>query len=257
MKISFSVRSSAGLVRAANEDAHYHSADGMPMLFAVFDGMGGLQNGQLAARMAVARIEDAEFDFKNLNNPEEIDAWVQEYVADANGRICDRMRELAVRMGSTLALVVVAEDFIKAYNIGDSRIYVLRAGLFSMISEEHTLAEQKVRMGILTPEQARGHPDRHKLTRHLGIFADEMAIAAAILDPIPLDRPCRLLLCTDGLTDMVDGHRIEDILRGGGDAETTANRLLKEALDNGGADNATCIVLDVQSDAGKGGVTGR
>lgn len=245
MKASFFAVSNIGLVRTSNEDAYYNSADGVPMIFAVFDGMGGLKNGRVAAEIALAQIDASDLEIKKSKTLDEIDDRVEKFVSEANENICSKIQELTVRMGTTFALVVITEKFIKAYNIGDSRIYILRNGFFSRISEEHTLAEQKVQMGILTPEQAECHPDRHKLTRHLGVFEDEMIIAAATSDPISLDIPCRLLLCTDGLTDMVEDSRIEEVLRSTANVETTANTLLKEALANGGIDNITCIVVDV------------
>lgn len=252
--INYFVISNTGYVRTQNEDAHYHDTGEAPMIFAIFDGMGGLQNGRVAAQMAVEQLDACKFDIKRAKSPDEIDAVVQKYVEAANRKICAQMKELAVRMGTTLALAVVTKDFIKAYNIGDSRIYLLCDGKFSQISEEHTLAEQKVQLGMLTAEEAKHHPDRHKLTRHLGVFEDEMAISAAVLDPIPIDGENRLLLCTDGLTDMVDDDRIEEILRRESDAKKAAERLIDEALANGGMDNVTCVVVDVAPGQAKTGV---
>ncbi|MDR1205473.1 MAG: protein phosphatase 2C domain-containing protein, partial [Peptococcaceae bacterium] len=186
--------------------------------------------------------------------PDETDAAVQGFVANANQLLCAQMNQKSVRMGTTLAMILVTPDVIKPYNLGDSRIYALSDEGFRQISEDHTLIMQKVRMGIITEDQARFDRDRHKLTQYLGIFEDELTVVAEVLDPLPLERDYRVLLCSDGLTDMVDGGRIEEILRDALTPAGAADRLVNEALSNGGKDNVTCIVVDV---AGSGGMRAR
>jgi protein phosphatase len=100
-------------------------------------------------------------------------------------------------------------------------------------------------MGLLTEAEAEHDRDRHRLTRHLGIFEDEMIVEPAIAEPLPIGEGCRVLLCSDGLTDMAGEARIGDILRREPAAEDAAERLLTEALENGGRDNVTCVVVDV------------
>ncbi|MDR1299298.1 MAG: protein phosphatase 2C domain-containing protein [Oscillospiraceae bacterium] len=212
-----------------------------PCVFAVCDGMGGQEDGEFASLAAVSALAELESALKTMP-PEELDAAVQNYVSGVNGQLCAEMAERYVRIGATLALVVVMRGAVRQYNIGDSRIYALSGGALRQISEEHTLAAQKVRMGVLTPEQAETDRDRHKLTQYLGIFEDEMTIIAEPRPPIPA--PVRMLLCSDGLTDMLPDGRIEEILNSAaiGDA---ANLLVSEALENGGADNVTCVVIDI------------
>jgi protein phosphatase len=153
-------------------------------------------------------------------------------------------------MGTTLALVVVTRHVIKSYNIGDSRIYALRdddgasSGNFSLISEDHTLAAQKVKIGVITEEQALSDRGRHRLTRYLGIFEDEMIVSPDIIEPLPAVQSRRVLLCSDGLTDMVADSRVGEILRLANTADEAVDLLLDEALKNGGTDNVTCVVVD-------------
>jgi protein phosphatase len=119
-------------------------------------------------------------------------------------------------------------------------------GSLEQISEDHTLTMQKVKMGVLTLEQAQRDRDRHKLTRYLGIFEDEMTLEAdsLTLPPLPAAEHRRLLLCSDGLTDMLPDERIAEILLAA-TINDAADLLVEEALTAGGKDNVTCIIIDV------------
>jgi protein phosphatase len=218
-----------------------------PCVFAVCDGMGGQNDGETASLTAVSVLaQHTKTILASLAG--DIDFAVQSYVTRVNAVLCDKMRAKSVRMGTTLALVVIAGNAIHAYSIGDSRIYLLKNGELRQISKDHTVAEQKIELGILTRDEARAHKDRHKLTNCLGVFEDEMTAAADVIPAVAADAKCRLLICTDGLTDMVDDRRIRKILlsaRGAGDA----GRLLTESAHTGGGeDNVTCVVLDITRD---------
>ncbi|MDR2176158.1 MAG: protein phosphatase 2C domain-containing protein [Synergistaceae bacterium] len=264
MNLSFSARSHIGRVRINNEDNLYCDGAAMtpenrdapfalsggadtPCIFAVCDGMGGEADGEFASLTAVAALAEHAEAIESAASAEadEIHTAVRKFVTDANGRLCDAMRAKPGRMGTTLALAVVTDEAVYAYNLGDSRIYVLKEGRVCRLSEDHTLAAQKVEMGLLTEEEARTSRWGHSLTRHLGLFEDEMIVVPAAAEPLPIGGGCRLLLCSDGLTDMVRDARIEEILRSGPAAEDAAERLLAEALRNGGRDNVTCVVVDV------------
>jgi protein phosphatase len=155
------------------------------------------------------------------------------------------MRETPGRMGTTLAMAVVAGDKIRTYAIGDSRIYLLKKGKLRQLSMDHTIAEQKISLGLLTREEARVHRDRHKLTNCIGVFEDEFEAAADILPPQPATEKCRMLICSDGLTDMVSDDRIRKIMLSSRGAAKAGESLVEAALEGGGADNVTCIVFDV------------
>jgi protein phosphatase len=258
--ISFAAQSDMGKVRANNEDNLYcdgvtltpetrdlHFAlsgnTAVPCMLAVCDGMGGQEDGEFASLAAVTALGECAETVKAAASAS-LDAIVQEFVTKTNGLLCDKMREKSVRIGTTFALVIIAEQVIKLYNLGDSRIYALYGDRFSRVSEEHTLTEQKVKMGLLTEEQAEKDRDRHKLTQYLGIFEDELSVTAEVLEALPRDRNCRLLLCSDGLTDMVKNARIEEVMRTARSAEDAVRLLVAEALENGGRDNVTCIVAD-------------
>jgi protein phosphatase len=263
--ISFSALSHTGCVRLNNEDNLYcngavltpDSRDApfalsgganAPCIFAVCDGMGGEADGEFASLTTVTTLAEHAKEMESAVSADEIHASVRRFVTDANNRLCDAMRAKPVRMGTTLAMVIVTDDAIYAYNLGDSRIYALQSsGRLTRVSEDHTLAAQKVRMGLLTEKEARTSCWRHKLTRHLGLFEDEMIVVPTVAEPLTLDGGYRMLLCSDGLTDMVEDARIEEILRAESTAGDAAGRLLTEALKNGGRDNVTCVVVDADS----------
>ena len=281
MRISFTACSHPGKVRTNNEDNLYcdgqdvlvpttahggtrlSSADGLtltpetrdvpfsrngesgvPCLFAVCDGMGGEADGEFASLTAVTTLGEHAQVIKSAAFFDNTDKAMQDFVTDANDRLCRAMRSRSARMGTTLALAVITEDTVRTYNIGDSRIYRLQDGAFSRLSVDHTLAAQKVRMGLLTEEEAQKDRSRHVLTRYLGVFGEEMIIEADVIAPFAVNTGCRLLLCSDGLTDMVSECEIETVLRGAPDTGTAADTLIAKALQNGGKDNVTCIVID-------------
>jgi len=261
MKMNYSAQSHMGKIRANNEDNLYCAGvfltpetcdapfalsgeTAIPCVFAVCDGMGGQEDGEFASFTAAGLLSELETAVKNAPF-DKIDGSVQEYVTKANELICARMREKSVRIGTTLALVIVTENGVKSYNIGDSRIYELINGNLRQISEDHTLTMQKVKMGVLTKEQARIDRDRNKLTRYLGIFEDEMVLKAEPLETPLLTERRRFLLCSDGLTDSVPDVRIEEILKNAAIADV-AGQLVNEALAGGGKDNITCVVVDAE-----------
>jgi len=261
LAVTYAVRSDIGLKRETNEDNLYacgitisvenriipfsfNGTSNIPCLFAICDGMGGYADGDFASTTAINVLMEYAEQIKSTKIPDTI---VQEYILKSNNILCDAMRERSIRMGTTLALVVVQPDCVHAYNLGDSRIYTLCGSEFKKISEDHTLASPKIKLGVLTDAQARKDKDWHRLTAYLGIFADELEICAEILPVLPAENGLRMLLCSDGLTDMVLDDRIEEIMRYNQEPDKVVYYLFEEALNNGGRDNITIIVFDIQS----------
>lgn len=257
----FTASSHPGNVRMNNEDNLY--CDGVfltsgvqdtplsfngtaqfPCVFAVCDGMGGEAQGELASLTVVNALNEYAEKIKSQSSSKHINEIVQSFISDANNRLCKIMREKSLRMGTTLALVIISEGIVHAYNIGDSRIYKFKHGMLSRISEDHTIAAQKIKMGLLDEEQARHDKSRHVLTRCIGIFDDEMILTPYIIPPFSVDKECRLLLCSDGLTDMLPDTKIESIMLKHQETSSTINALVDSALQNGGRDNITCIIID-------------
>ena len=230
-----------GRVRQANEDA-FLAVDGF---FAVADGMGGHQAGEVASRVALDALHDA---FGAAGTDVLVGA-----VEVANTEVVDRSNadpELA-GMGTTvvaMALVDVAgRDAIGVVNVGDSRLYLLSDGALTQITEDHSLVATMVRQGRLTEAEAAVHPQRNILTRALGIDGSVLVDSWEIL-PVLGDR---YLLCSDGLFNEVDDNRIAATLRRLADPQEACRELVRLANEGGGRDNITCVVVDVVDDSGR------
>ncbi len=246
-----------GRIRNNNEDNYYCNgkvrqdlnepvtaacADGKvcKTLFAVADGMGGSANGEIASSYTVASLRPAVLS--------QVQQCAQASIRAANDQICSHIRKTACgSMGSTLAALYLDSDTAVGCNVGDSRIYLYRSRHLRQISNDHTTAQMLVNMGALTPEQAKTHPGRRVLRQHIGIFEEELTIAPSFTDPIALQHSDVFLLCSDGLTDMVTDEQISRILDGDGSAEDLAEALIQQALEQGGRDNVTALVVKIQN----------
>lgn len=224
-----------GLVRERNEDGYLVR----PPLFAVADGMGGHRGGEVACRLALETLERPA------------DAPLAERVREANRVVYERsMLDRSVAgMGTTLTAAVLEGDRLRLAHVGDSRAYLLREGRLERLTEDHTIVHQMVRQGRLTEEEAAWHPYRSVLTRALGTEPD-VPVDEAVLEVRPGDR---VILCTDGLTSMVEEARIGEVLRTTADPQEAADRLVQEAIAAGGLDNVTVVVLDLEEDPDEGG----
>ncbi len=230
--------SDVGRVRTVNEDLAIESSP----LYGVADGMGGHAGGDVAARTAVDALESA---FRREPTLEGFLAAVHE----ANRAVWDRSRfEWDLRgMGTTLTVAALIKDpdaeadRLVLVNVGDSRAYLLRDGLFEQLTSDHSVAEELVARGELTPDQAAQHPQRHILTRALGV-SPAVDVDAWELVPQVGDR---YLLCSDGLSNEVDDGIIARILGSDDSPTQTAEDLVSAANQQGGNDNITVVVLDV------------
>lgn len=227
-----------GLYKRAPEETHFSKKDLVYHggLFAVCDGMGGEEYGEKASLFAVESLK--EFQNKDFNK------YVNEYIEKANKRICDLIEENnGTRSGTTLALIYINNGRFVSYNIGDSRVYLFRNGKLTQISKDHTRVSQMIKMGVMTKEQASTHKDRHVLTQHLGIFPDELIIQAYKSPESEIINNDLYLLCSDGLTDMLQDSEIESILKKEASAKEYVETLIKAALENGGKDNVTVGII--------------
>lgn len=253
MRLDAAVKTHVGRVRQNNEDNFYlrgqlrqdlsqlqmearHRGEDIQALFAVADGMGGEENGEVASLVTVQSLCAC-----GLSGVRETAA---ESIRQANGLICEEISRSGKRMGSTLAALYIDGGRAVCCNVGDSRIYRMRKGTLCQLSEDHTRVQQMIRMGALTREQARTHKSRHILTQNIGIFEEEMVIEPYFSEPMELEAGDVFLLCSDGLTDMVGDDRIGQILLEG-KPERQARELVDLALREGGRDNVTVLVLRV------------
>jgi PPM family protein phosphatase len=227
----------AGKVRQNNEDALLVGEGEDETLFIVADGIGGFEAGEVASSLAVEVLKD-------LPPGESFKAAIGE----ANRRIvaAGRGDEKLSGMGTTVVAIrfggTQGEPVAEVAHVGDSRAYLLRGGDMKPITEDHSLVAELVRSGDLTRDQAAEHPQKNLITRALGAD-EEVDVDTAIL---PIEAGDRILLCSDGLSDMVSEAGISEILAGSSDdPERAARGLLSAALDAGGNDNITVVVVDV------------
>ncbi len=229
-----------GRKRRHNEDAYVVE----PPLFAVADGMGGAKAGEIASSLAAAALTDSAEDG---TGQERVVALIQE----ANRRVFERARDdqSASGMGTTMTVAVVEDGRVVIGHVGDSRAYLLRGGELEQLTEDHSLVAELVRSGKLSPEEAEVHPQRSVITRAVGTEPD-VDVDAFAVDAQPGDV---FLICSDGLTDMVDRPTILDLVeRHGDDLDAAAKALVAAANKRGGDDNITVVFFEISADASTG-----
>lgn len=231
-----------GRVRVRNEDAFLASADSA--LYAVADGMGGHAAGDVASRLAV-RALGAAFDGEHppAADAESLAARLRAAFVQANETILEhaRVNSACAGMGTTLTCLAplsTTSDCVLVH-IGDSRAYCLRGGDLVQLTRDHTWVQEQVDAGMLTPRQARHHPNSSVLTRVLGM-PDPGPADAAVVEVEPGDR---YLLCSDGLTNMIEHPDLREMLLRDVPLEQHARDLIDAANLRGGIDNATVVLL--------------
>jgi protein phosphatase len=228
-------RTDTGRQRRGNEDAFYARAP----LFAVADGMGGAQAGEVASHLAVEVLEQGLPEGAGS-----IEERLRARVSEANVRIMESAQADDARagMGTTLTVAYVGEDDLTVAHVGDSRLYRLRDGTFERLTDDHSLVEELVRQGKLTPEEADEHPQRSIITRALGaeegVEADSATWAGRQDDVY--------LICSDGLTSMVAEARVAEILAGASSLAAAGRALIDAANDAGGRDNITVVLFRLE-----------
>lgn len=228
------VATSIGQVRNQNEDAFMHS----DRVFAVCDGMGGHQAGEVASKLAISVIETYDFSAKDPVH-DVIDAINKAHKVIQNKAVVPSRKGMGTTV--TLALIDNKDGHYNLYlgHVGDSRAYLLRAKELKQITSDHSVVGQLVKNGSLSKDEAFNHPHRHIVTQALGIDQIEIETYSNTLS-----HQDQVILCTDGLTDVVNDQQIEEILNNN-EPQTAADKLIKAANDNGGPDNITVIIVAV------------
>ncbi len=229
-----------GKVRKNNEDSILVGTGRDETLFVVADGIGGFEAGEVASSIAIEVLKEVV--------PSES---MEDAIGEANRRILDAARgdEKLSNMGTTVVAmrfgVREEEPVAEISHVGDSRAYLLRDGTLRPLTEDHSLVAELVRSGDLTRAQASEHPQKNLITRALGA-EDEVEVDTIVLPVEPGDR---LLLCSDGLTDMVPEPKMLDLLASSPEGpEKASHTLVRAALDAGGADNVTVVIVDVKEE---------
>ena len=234
--------SDVGLVRKVNEDSLLVA----PPVFVVADGMGGHSGGDVASRLVVEEFERLSHDYDPTRGAEQVaDAFVRAQARIVEYAEAQRATAPGWHAGTTAVVAALAEDdgetkWLLA-NLGDSRIYRLRDGELDQVSVDHSVVQELLDAGEISSDEAATHPERHVITRALG--------SPEGIDPdfflLPLAAAERLLLCSDGVSGMIDDRAIEHILNTVADPRDAADALVRASLEAGGRDNATAVVVDV------------
>jgi len=235
-----------GRMRKNNQDRYLS----MGRLAAVADGMGGHRAGEVASQIAIEELKALQ-----QAGPWASEAAVGEALRAAFLQANRRIREMSAGdrdlegMGTTLVALLEHGDSVHLANVGDSRAYLLRHGELSQVTVDHSLVQELVDEGRLRPEEAGRHPQRSIITRALGVDAEvEVDLFTYKLQPGD-----RLLLCTDGLSGVVDETRIRNVLLRVPDPQHAAEQLVEMANESGGPDNITAIVLDTEDRTARAG----
>lgn len=236
---SFSV-TDVGQKRELNEDYVFASVQpvgNLPNLFVIADGMGGHNAGDFASCYAVqVLLENIK---KDMNfNPVKI---IRHAMETANAQLIEQASKVRAMagMGTTMVAVTVVGHYAYVANVGDSRLYVLGEDI-QQITKDHSLVQEMVRMGELTQEEVRNHPDKNIITRALGAGK---TLNVDFFD-VRLEPDQKILLCSDGLSNMLTDQEILDIVKMAGEERDPATDLVRKANENGGKDNISVIVVE-------------
>ncbi|MCL2698695.1 MAG: Stp1/IreP family PP2C-type Ser/Thr phosphatase [Defluviitaleaceae bacterium] len=237
-------KTDVGNIRENNEDVLYASTDpvgSLPNLFLVADGMGGHKAGEIASRNAM------RFFLDYINENQCRDGELLDHMAEAVRHANNAVYEMSLTdsnysgMGTTFTGCVISEGKALMVHIGDSRVYLLNNGELRQITNDHTFVSEMVRAGQFSKEEAERHPGRNALTRALGVELDVSA-DAPMTAVAPGDT---LLICSDGLSNMVAEPDIAEVLRSDHSIDVKTDALIVNAKENGGMDNITVVLVEL------------
>jgi protein phosphatase len=255
MRVESESVSDIGRKRKSNED--FYCADDEQGLYVVADGMGGHAAGEVASEVAVETIEE----FIKLTGDSQDQTWpygldenlsfngnrLKTSIRFANRRVIEKTREQAEYegMATTVVAALIGDDQADIAHVGDSRLYLIREGHIECLTDDHSWVNEQVLSGVMDVEQARTHPLRNVVTRALG-GKEELEVDMQTLQLQAMDL---LLLCSDGLTSMLDDEEIlKIILTDGHDKQRALSGLIDAANQSGGEDNTTAILLSLHDD---------
>jgi protein phosphatase len=263
--LSVAAQTHAGMTGKNNEDRYaitsykLSESEVTPVVFAVVaDGIGGHRAGEVAAELAVNHISQVVAE-SNGHHPQKI---LEKAIQEASNSIADHASSTPDQegMGSTCACVWVIGDQLYTASVGDTRIYLLREGRVQQLTTDHTWIQEALEKNIITQDYARDHPNIHVIRRYLGspeppevdfrlrLYDSESDTLAEGNQGMPLYPGDTLLICSDGLTDLVWNDEIGEIIRTKGNIKTAAQGLIDTANQRGGHDNITVVLITVPRD---------
>lgn len=242
--MEYSYLTDSGKVRDHNEDSVtvIKNSSG-EILLAVADGMGGHRGGEIASSIAISHIGKRFAEISSLGNKEDAINWIKDVVSEANVQIYKYTNENpeSAGMGTTLVLAVLTNQFLLFGNIGDSSGYVFKNERIHKITTDHTLVNLLVKSGELTEEEAKDHPRKNVLMRALG------ATTKVEMDIFDVERDVDgIMLCSDGLTNMLDDEQISKVLCENTSVEEKLKKLIIKSNNRGGTDNISVAYLSME-----------
>lgn len=239
--MEFSYLTDPGQVRDHNEDSvTIVKNEKGEILMAVADGMGGHKGGEIASSIAITHIGKRFIDTSSVGSKEDAINFLKEIVSEANMLLYKYMEENpeSVGMGTTIVIALLTDDFLLFGNIGDSSGFVIKNKKLYKITSDHTLVNLLVKSGEITEEEAKEHPRKNVLMRALGA---NMTVEMDVFD-VEKDVSA-ILLCSDGLTNMLDTSQIEIVLDSNLDIDAKVQKLINKANNRGGTDNISVAYL--------------
>lgn len=233
-----------GMVREVNQDYVYTTDNPLgplPNLFVVADGMGGHQAGDYASKYTVEVIRRE----LKASEEEDIEKALVSAIKTANREIIKKANSdpHLKGMGTTVVVATIVKQMMYFANVGDSRLYLINQGI-TQLTKDHSLVEEMVRLGGIKPEEAKSHPDKNIITRAIGAKAE----VDVDFYEHRLKRGDIVLMCTDGLSNMVEDEELFHIVQGGRDIVEAGTSLVEAAKENGGTDNIGLVLTDPFSD---------
>jgi len=237
----YSYATDTGRVRSHNEDAVQIFEQDNMLIMIVADGMGGHASGDVASQMAIQFVQN---EFNNglvINSKEEANAWTSHVLEQVNANILDYAGEThAKQMGTTLVIAIVTESFVAVANIGDSRAYLYAFDTLRQLTKDHTFVRELVDKGQISERAAKIHPRKNVINKALGASA-KLEFDFLTLEHYEADG---ILLCTDGLTGLVEDQDILSVLASDLDTHEKVQQLIEKANDQGGRDNISIALLE-------------
>ena len=222
------------------------SAPSQVRLFAISDGMGGHNAGEVASLICTEKLSLAQRDLQHYTSLDEAVAYLQTVIVEINNTVCEQSQKNSdlKGMGATLVLFVLCGMNCAVLNIGDSRAYHYSNGSLVQITKDHTEGQRMLDLGLLTRKELSGFPARKNLNRYIGYRQSGYVLQAD--EYYPTLESGMILLCSDGISDFISDNRIVEILSSESDLEIAGKQLIDEAIVSHKADNATVMLIPLR-----------
>ena len=242
--MKFAIKSDVGQRRKVNEDAagYFESKNNIPLMM-VCDGIGGHNAGEIASAMALMSIGQA-WEKTEFNDIEEVYQWLIQKITEVNEAIFTRSAQYEdlYGMGTTVVVASIIGNQLMIANVGDSRAYVLRNFQLKQLTEDQSLVNALLKSGEITPEEAENHPNKNIVTQSLGVTSSvEIDFVR-----MTIKNGDTLILCSDGLSDMLSLEEIRNVMNHYSDVEQQVEKAVQEANEAGGRDNITVAIAKIQ-----------